>query len=79
MQHPGLPVSKWFLGTSLLWENPPKFLFLKPNPLIDAMIAQVSLKFLHTLPSEPRNLNAVELRNSKPAPPDNGAIEERLR
>ena len=25
-------------------KNPPKFLFLKPNPLVDAMIAQVSLK-----------------------------------
>jgi len=29
---------------SLLDENPPKFLFLKPNPLMDAMIAQIPQK-----------------------------------
>jgi hypothetical protein len=35
-------------------KNPQKFLFLKPNPLIDVMIAQASLKkkFEHTTPPE---------------------------
>jgi len=41
-------------------KNPQKFLFLKPNPLVDAMIAKASLKkeffqkFEHTTPPEPR-------------------------
>jgi hypothetical protein len=75
-------VSKWFLGISHLWENPQKFLFLKPNPLIGGMIAQVSLikyfslDFRHTLPSEPRYLNAVDLKDPRLAPTDDGAIEE---
>jgi hypothetical protein len=30
--------------TMWLGENPPKFLFLKPNPLVDGIIAQLSLK-----------------------------------
>ena len=44
MQQPWPPQSKkgfWDLSPG---KNPPKFLFLKPNPLIDTMIAQVSLK-----------------------------------
>ena len=32
------------LGTSLPLGNPPKLLFLKPTPLIDGMIAKISLK-----------------------------------
>jgi hypothetical protein len=35
---------KTVLGTSWPRENTPKFMFLKPNPLVDAMVAQVSLK-----------------------------------
>jgi hypothetical protein len=31
-------------GTSFPGKNPPKFLFLKPDPLVGDMIAQVSLK-----------------------------------
>jgi hypothetical protein len=36
-------------------------------------------KFEHTTPPEPRYLNAVELKDPRPAPPDNGAIEEKRR
>ena len=32
-------MSKQFKG-----ENPPKFLFFKPNPLLEGMIAQLALK-----------------------------------
>ncbi len=35
---------KKVFGTSFPKENPLKFLFLTPNPLVDTMIAQVSLK-----------------------------------
>jgi len=31
-------------GISRPGEYPPKFLFLKPNPLVDGIIAQLSLK-----------------------------------
>jgi hypothetical protein len=44
MQQPWPAPSKkgfWDLSPG---KNPPKFLSLKPNPLVDAMIAQVSLK-----------------------------------
>jgi hypothetical protein len=37
------PRSKLVFWASWPGENPPEFLFLKPNPLIGAMIAQVSL------------------------------------
>jgi hypothetical protein len=40
----GLRSQKTVLGTSWPRENTPKFMFLKPNPLVNAMIAQVSLK-----------------------------------
>jgi hypothetical protein len=35
------PFQKLILGTSLLWYNPPKMTFLKPDPLIGAMVAQI--------------------------------------
>jgi hypothetical protein len=31
-------------GAYLPWENPPRFLFLKPNPPVRGMIAKISLK-----------------------------------
>jgi len=40
----GYACPKMVLGTFLPEENLPKFMFWKPNPLVDAMIAQVSLK-----------------------------------
>jgi len=36
-------------------------------------------KFWHTCPSEPGYLNAVDLNNPRPAPPDNGAIGGKVR
>jgi hypothetical protein len=42
MQPPWPPQSKMVSGTSWLDENPQKFLFSNPNPLVDGMIAQVS-------------------------------------
>ena len=44
MQHPWPPQSKKGFGDLLPKKNPPKFLFLKPTPLIDTMETQVSLK-----------------------------------
>jgi len=37
-------VKKWFFVPLSLEKSPPKFLFLNLNPLINPMIAQVSLK-----------------------------------
>ena len=34
-------VKKWFLSGLLARENPPKFLLLKPNSYVEAIIAQV--------------------------------------
>jgi len=36
-------------------------------------------KFWHTCPLEPGYLNAVELKDPRPAPPDNGPTEEKPR
>jgi hypothetical protein len=44
MQHPWPPQSKKGFGDLLPKKNPPKFLFLKPTPLIDTMVTQVFLK-----------------------------------
>jgi hypothetical protein len=44
MQHLGHRNPKKVFRTSWPGENPPKFLFLKPNPLVGAMIAEFSLK-----------------------------------
>jgi hypothetical protein len=58
---------------------------LKTNPLIDAMITivclmkYISLNLGNTLASEPRNLNAVELKDSRQAPLVSGEPEERRR
>ena len=57
MQQPWPAQSKKGFWDLLPGKNPQKFLFLKPNPLIDAMIAQASLKkifqkFEHTTPPE---------------------------
>jgi hypothetical protein len=38
------PQSKKGFWDLLPEKNPPKFLFLKPNPFSDGMIAQISLK-----------------------------------
>jgi hypothetical protein len=37
-------VEKWFWGPLCFGENPPKVPFFKPTPLIDGMIAKISLK-----------------------------------
>jgi hypothetical protein len=44
MQQPWPPQSPKGFWDPLPWENPPKFLVLKPNPLVGGMIAQISLK-----------------------------------
>jgi len=61
-------VSKFFFGTSRPGENAPKILFLKPNPLLDGMIAQDLLNKQYNiyenwayLTPEPKYLNAMEL------------------
>lgn len=44
MRQPWPPQSRNGFWDLLPGKDPQKFLFLKPNPLIDAMIAQASLK-----------------------------------
>jgi hypothetical protein len=44
MRQPWPLHSKNGFSISMPEENPGRFLFLKPNPFVDAMIAQVSLK-----------------------------------
>jgi len=80
-----IAVQKWFLGGFLPGKNPLKFLFLKPNPPVDAILAHVSLivyyfyDSLFTLPSKPRYLNVVEPKNTKEAPHGYAEIEEKRR
>jgi hypothetical protein len=44
MQQPWPPHSKKGFGDLLPGKNPPKFLLLKPNPLLVTMLAQIFLK-----------------------------------
>ena len=44
MQQPWPPHSKKGFGDLLTGKNPPKFLLLKPNPLLVTMLAQIFLK-----------------------------------
>jgi hypothetical protein len=44
MKQPWPLLPKMVFGTSFPGKNHPEFLFLEPNLLVDAMIAQVSLK-----------------------------------
>jgi hypothetical protein len=90
MWQPWPPPSKKGFWDLLPGKNPPKSLFLKPNPLVDAMIAQVSNKlstnrtgmviFPNNLglptPQTLYTFTMIEFKNSYPAPPDNGAIAE---
>jgi hypothetical protein len=73
------------LGTSLPGENPRKFLFLKSNPLIDRMIAQISLKKIIcpqildiAIPWRPENIT-LRPENSRPTLPNSVVPEERRR
>jgi hypothetical protein len=72
-------------GTPVPWEDTLRFLFLKQNPFVGGIIAQLSLtkyyssEFRTTKPSEPKYLTAAELKDPMQAPPGNGEPGERLR
>jgi hypothetical protein len=85
MRQPWLPQSKKGFWDLLPGKNPQKFLFLKPNPLVNGMIAQVylknifSLNFGHTNPSATRYYLADKPKDFSIAPRDNGEPKEKRR
>jgi hypothetical protein len=59
-------------------------MFLKPNPLVIAMIAQYSLKKellqqYEFITPQNQDISLLEIKDHRPDPPDNGAIEEKPR